>query len=189
MLATSAHGSQSTQRHEALILWCCYPESSLPLSRLAVGSADATSSMVASRTNEKPTSSPPRNYIIGFPYTRPQTDDCRLCLFAPFPLFTRGFCQWGPGNGREELWCWRLWTTRKGRCVVVIVTVASPAAKLCSESWKQAQRKGIEQFVCVLRVMNSHCKIIDNNNDITVFVSRTLSSSSCCEFIAVRTLR
>ena len=33
----------------------------------------------------------PRYSIIAFPYTRPQTDDCRLCLFAPFPLFGRGF--------------------------------------------------------------------------------------------------
>ena len=30
MLLTSAHGSQFTRRREAVISWCCYPESSHP---------------------------------------------------------------------------------------------------------------------------------------------------------------
>lgn len=74
---------------------------------------------------------------------------------------------------------------RKGRCVG-IVTVASLVASCEVRVESRRSEKGIEQFVCVLRVMNI---IIDSNNDITVFVSRTLSSSSCCEIIAVRTFR
>lgn len=42
-------------------------------------------------------------------------------------------------------------------------------------------------MLCVLRVMNSYCKVIDSSNNIAVFVSRTLSSSGTCEIVAVRT--
>lgn len=72
---------------------------------------------------------------------------------------------------------------RKGRCVLVIVTVANPVASCVV---RVEGRRSEKEIVCVLRVMNI---IINSNNDIIVYVSRTVSSSSCCEIITVRTFR
>jgi len=90
MFVTSIHGSQFT-RLEAVISWCCYPESSHPPpSRFSEGSADATSSMVASRTNERPTSSPTTLLYYRFPL-HSTSNRWLPALSAPFPLFSAGF--------------------------------------------------------------------------------------------------
>ena len=68
----------------------------------------------------------PRNFIIGFPYTRPQTDDCRLCLL-PFLCAVWALpVRYGQRERVDVVL--KAVNDRKGRCVVVIGTVASPVA-------------------------------------------------------------
>jgi hypothetical protein len=83
---------------------------------------------------------------------------------------------------------WRLWASCKGRCVIVIVTVASPTANLCSDSWRQAQRrKNWAVCVCVyvLRVMNGYCNIIDYCFRITDAQFFRLWWGYCCEDVSL----
>lgn len=128
MLVTTAHGSQFTGRHEAVILWCCYPESWLP--PLTVFSGISWCNQLygcltdqweagklpyhATLLSVSPTLDP-KQMIAGF-----------VCLLLF--LCSEGFCQWGSGNGREQLCSRSVCATCKGRCVIVIVTVASPTS-------------------------------------------------------------